>query len=431
MPSFPLGLKGAAINFGRLDSDFPYLLDIPQSQIETLLLDRATSLGTTLRWSCEVTGIEQDDHEVRVRLASGETERADYLVGCDGLRSFVRQAAGLPFPGAPNPGSVLLADLHLDGLPMTDAYGDLSDRGMLLVFPFRDGSCRTVLYDYARAGAGVSEPVTLDEVRTSLIRVTGQDFGPRDMTWSGRYRSESRQVPQYRAGRILLAGDAAHTHSPAGAQGMNTGLQDAVNLGWKLAAAAAGRAPGWLLDSYHDERYPVGRRRPRAGRPPVPAEHGPHGPAPGGPLGRAPDDRAAAAGAGLAGRDLLGGGHPVSAGRGRPVPDPALGPVHKLAGARLPRGTLDLAGGGTARLYGLFGEGRFALLEAAGQDGSTGAAELQARAPGAGQQRTGARPGRRRHRGPGAPGALPAVPGSPAPGRGAGPAGRLHCLGIG
>jgi glycine/D-amino acid oxidase-like deaminating enzyme len=84
VPSFPLGLKGAAINFGRLDSDFPYLLDIPQSQIETLLLDRATSLGTTLRWSCEVTGIEQDDHEVRVRLASGETERADYLVGCDG-----------------------------------------------------------------------------------------------------------------------------------------------------------------------------------------------------------------------------------------------------------------------------------------------------------------------------------------------------------
>ena len=259
VPSFPLGLKGAAINFGRLDSDFPYLLDIPQSQIETLLLDRATSLGTTLRWSCEVTGIEQDDHEVRVRLASGETERADYLVGCDGLRSFVRQAAGLPFPGAPNPGSVLLADLHLDGLPMTDAYGDLSDRGMLLVFPFRDGSCRTVLYDYARAGAEVSEPVTLDEIRTSLIRVTGQDFGPRDMTWSGRYRSESRQVPQYRAGRVLLAGDAAHTHSPAGAQGMNTGLQDAVNLGWKLGATAAGRAPGWLLDSYHDERYPVGR----------------------------------------------------------------------------------------------------------------------------------------------------------------------------
>jgi len=370
VPSFPLGLKGAAINFGRLDSDFPYLLDIPQSQIETLLLDRATSLGATLRWSCEVTGIEQDDHEVRVRLASGETERADYLVGCDGLRSFVRQAAGLPFPGAPNPGAVLLADLHLDGLPMTDAYGDLSDRGMLLVFPFRDGSCRTVLYDYARAGADVSEPVTLNEIRTSLIRVTGQDFGPRDMTWSGRYRSESRQVPQYRAGRILLAGDAAHTHSPAGAQGMNTGLQDAVNLGWKLAATAAGRAPGWLLDSYHGERYPVGQAvlaltgrqfrlntartaRRRAVRW---AAHRMIAPLP--PV----QSWLAATYSGVAIRYP-----PHGAG---PAPGPALGPVHKLAGARLPRGTLDLAGGGTARLYGLFGEGRFALLEAAQDDGT-------------------------------------------------------------
>ena len=153
----------------------------------------------------------------------------------------------------------MLADLHLDGLPMTDAYGDLSDRGMLLVFPFRDGSCRTVLYDYARAGAEVTEPVTLDEVRTSLIRVTGQDFGPRDMYWSGRYRSESRQVPAVpgTAGYCWPATRRTPIR-PAGAQGMNTGLQDAVNLGWKLGATAAGWAPGWLLDSYHDERYPVG-----------------------------------------------------------------------------------------------------------------------------------------------------------------------------
>ena len=141
---------------------------------------------------------------------------------------------------------------------MTDAYGDLSDRGMLLVFPFRDGSCRVVLYDYARADLPVTEPVTLEEVRASLLHIGGQDFGPRDMAWSGRYRSESRQAPAYRSGRIFLAGDAAHTHSPAGAQGMNTGLQDAVNLGWKLAAAARGGAPDWLLDSYHTERHPVG-----------------------------------------------------------------------------------------------------------------------------------------------------------------------------
>ena len=245
VPSFPLGPRGAAIRFGRLDSDFPYLLDMPQSQIEALLAGRATGLGAEIRWSAQVTGIEQDAAEVRVTLADGGVERAAYLAGCDGIRSFTRQAAGLPFPGAPNPGSVLLADLFLDGLPMTDAYGDLSDRGMLLVFPFRDGSCRVVLYDYARADVPVTEPVTLEEVRGSLARITGQDFGPRDMGWSGRYRSESRQAPAYRNGRIFLAGDAAHTHSPAGAQGMNTGLQDAVNLGWKLAAAAqAGRRTG-------------------------------------------------------------------------------------------------------------------------------------------------------------------------------------------
>jgi hypothetical protein len=177
------------------------------------------------------------------------------------------------------------------------------------------------------------------------------------------------------AGWILLAGDAAHTHSPAGAQGMNTGLQDAVNLGWKLGATAAGRAPGWLLDSYHDERYPVGRAvlaltgrqfrlntartaRRRAVRW---AAHRVIAPLP--PV----QDWLAATYSGVAIRYP-----PHGAG---PAPDPALGPVHKLAGARLPRGTLDLAGGGTARLYGLFGEGRFALLEAAGHDDSTGAAD--------------------------------------------------------
>jgi 2-polyprenyl-6-methoxyphenol hydroxylase-like FAD-dependent oxidoreductase len=362
VPTFPLGLKGAAISFGRLDSDFPYLLDMPQSQIEALLAGRATELGAEIRWSAQVTGIEQDADEVRVVLADGGVERAAYVVGCDGTRSFTREAAGLPFPGAPNPGAVLLADLFLDGLPMTDAYGDLSDRGMLLVFPFRDGSCRLVLYDYARADVPVTEPVTLEDVRTSLLHIAGQDFGPRDMAWSGRYRSESRQAPAYRNGRIFLAGDAAHTHSPAGAQGMNTGLQDAVNLGWKLAAAVRGWAPDWLLDSYHAERHPVGaavlslagrqfrlntaRTMPRrmlrwavhrvvAPLPPVQA-------------------RLARAYSGLAIR------YPETP-PGRPA---EAGAAHRLAGARLPPGRLTGPDGSTTRLYDLFHDGRFVLLEA-------------------------------------------------------------------
>jgi 2-polyprenyl-6-methoxyphenol hydroxylase-like FAD-dependent oxidoreductase len=141
---------------------------------------------------------------------------------------------------------------------MNAAYGEMSSAGMLLVFPFRDGSCRVVLYDYGRANADISEPVTLAEIADGLRRITGRDLGPRDMYWSARYRSESRQAPTYRSGRILLAGDAAHSQPPAGAQGLNTGLQDVVNLGWKLAAEIGGCAPGWLLGSCQAERHPVG-----------------------------------------------------------------------------------------------------------------------------------------------------------------------------
>lgn len=257
VPAFPLGPTGARIPFGVLHSDFPYLLDIPQSTIEELLAARAAELGVTVGWSRPVTGIEQDGSEVRV-TADGGRETADYVVGCDGIRSFARESLGIPFPGAPNPGSVILADLHVDGLPADRAHGELSQRGMLLVFPFRDGSARVVLYDYSRAGLPVTEPVTFAEVTASLAHVAGRDLGPRDLRWSGRYRSESRQVPCYRSGRVFLAGDAAHTHSPAGAQGLNLGLQDAMNLGWKLGAAVAGWAPPWLLDSYDRERRPVG-----------------------------------------------------------------------------------------------------------------------------------------------------------------------------
>jgi 2-polyprenyl-6-methoxyphenol hydroxylase-like FAD-dependent oxidoreductase len=366
VPSFPLGPRGAAIGFGGLDSDFPYLLDMPQSQIEGLLAGWAAGLGAEIRWSAQVTGIEQDTGGVTATLADGQAERAAYLAGCDGIRSFTRQASGLAFPGAPNPGSVILADLFLDGLPMTDAYGDLSDRGMLLVFPFRDGSCRVVLYDYTRAEVPVTDPVALDEVRGSLAAITGRDLGPRDLIWSGRYRSESRQAPAYRNGRIFLAGDAAHTHSPAGAQGMNTGLQDSVNLGWKLAVAAGGRAPAWLLDSYHAERHPVGAAvLALAGRqfwlntartPPRRAlrwaVHRMVAPLP-------PVQAWLARGySGLAVR------YPAAS-----LPD-GQGAPHPMAGARLPRGQVTAPDGSTTRLYDLFHNGLFVLLEAAAPEGN-------------------------------------------------------------
>jgi 2-polyprenyl-6-methoxyphenol hydroxylase-like FAD-dependent oxidoreductase len=353
VPSFPVGPRNVVIDFRRLDSDFPYLLDMPQSQIEDLLEQRARELGVEIVRNTRVTAVEQTADEVALTLEDGSIERAAYAVGCDGLRSTVRQCLGIPFPGVPNPGSVTLADVFLDGLPMTDAYGEITDAGLLLVFPFRDGSCRVVLYDYARGDVPVTEPVTAEEVRASLVRITGRDLGLRDMHWSSRYRSESRQVPSYRAGRVFLAGDAAHTHSPAGAQGLNTGFQDAFNLGWKLAAAVQGRAPAWLLDSYHDERHPVGaavlrltgrqfrlntaRTRPRRllrwaayhlvlPLPPV-------------------QTRLARTYSGIAIR------YPPRRG-GAPGP----------AGGRLPHGRLRGPGGRVTRLYDLFHDGRFVLF---------------------------------------------------------------------
>src|SRR5580704_236571 len=320
VPSFPLGPRGAAIGFGRLDSDFPYLLDMPQSQIEALLASWATGLGAEIRWSAEVTGIEQDAAEVRVTLADGTVERAAYLAGCDGIRSFTRQAAGLPFPGAPNPGSVLLADLFLDGLPMTDAYGDLSDRGMLLMFPFRDGSCRVVLYDYARAEVPVTAPVTLDEVRASLVAITGQDFGPRDLRWSGRYRSESRQVPAYQGER-----------HPVGAAVLAlAGRQFRLNT----ARTPPRRALRWAA------------HRIVAPLPPVQAR-----------LARTYSGLAIRYPAVPAGSPLAGAGAP-----------------HPLAGARLPRGRVTGTDGTTARLYDLFHNGLFVLLDAAAPEGNGAAA---------------------------------------------------------
>jgi 2-polyprenyl-6-methoxyphenol hydroxylase-like FAD-dependent oxidoreductase len=357
VPSFPLGPRGAMINFGVLDSDFPYLLDIPQSEIERLLLARALELGAEVRWSTAVESLRPDDAGVSVTLAGGGTARADYVVGCDGVHSFVRNARAIPFPGIHNPGSVILADLRLDGLAMDAAYGDLSRNGMLLIFPFRDGFCRVVLYDYALDGVPVTEPVTQAEVTGSLLRLAGRDFRPRDLRWSGRYQSESRQAPTYRAGRVLLAGDAAHAHSPAGAQGMNTGLQDAVNLGWKLGAALGGWGPDWLLDSYSAERHPVGAgvlalsgRQFRLN------------------TARSPARRALRWGV----HRLLVPLPPVQARLARdyagisisyPPVSPDGSTPHPIAGQRLPHGSVTLADGRRARLPELFRDGTFVLLD--------------------------------------------------------------------
>lgn len=251
-----------SLDLSRLPSRFPYLLITPQYEVERLLLRRALAAGARFVHNAEVTGLEQDADGVTVqaRGADGTTaaHRASYAVGTDGHRSAVRQALGLPFPGHSVIRSIVLADVRLDeqpaGLLSVNSTGD----AFAFIAPFGDGWYRVMGWD-RRSRLPETAPLDLDEVRDIARRALGSDYGMREARWLSRFHSDERQVPAYRVGRVLLAGDAAHVHSPAGGQGMNTGIQDAANLGWKLAAVLNGRADDTLIDTYQDERHPVGR----------------------------------------------------------------------------------------------------------------------------------------------------------------------------
>ncbi|WP_367323031.1 FAD-dependent monooxygenase [Streptomyces sp. HUAS ZL42] len=255
--------------FGRLTvaldtlpSRFNHLLVIPQYEVEKLLERRAVEAGVEFRYETEVTGLTQDADgvtvEVRTPGAQTATLRAAYVVGTDGMRSAVRSAIGLPFPGHSVIRSVVLADVRLAEEPETlltvNAVGD----AFAFLAPFGDGYYRVIGWNRAR-NVPDSEPLDLDEVKEVTRLALGRDFGMHDARWMSRFHSDERQAPAYRVGRVLLAGDAAHVHTPAGGQGMNTGLQDAANLSWKLAQVVNGHAPGTLLDTYQSERHPVGR----------------------------------------------------------------------------------------------------------------------------------------------------------------------------
>ena len=246
------------VDLGQLPSRFPYLLITPQYHVENVLRRRAERLGATLLHGAEVVGLEQDDAGVRLELAGGDHVQAGYAVGADGVNSRVRQALGLPFPGQKVLESIMLADVRLadapEGVLAVNAVGD----AFAFVAPFGDGWFRIFAWD-RRNQQPDSAPLDFAEIRDVTRRALGTDFGMHDPRWVSRFHSDERQVPAYRVGRVFLAGDAAHVHSPAGGQGMNTGIQDAANLGWKLAAAVHGWAPDDLLDSYHTERHAVGR----------------------------------------------------------------------------------------------------------------------------------------------------------------------------
>jgi 2-polyprenyl-6-methoxyphenol hydroxylase-like FAD-dependent oxidoreductase len=252
---------GLALALDTLPSRFNHLLVIPQYEVEKALLHRAEEAGVRFVYGTEVAGLRQDADGVtlEVRGPGGEPDElaADYVVGTDGMRSAVRTAIGLPFPGRSVIRSVVLADVRLDEEPESLLTANAVGDAFAFIAPFGDGYYRVIGWHRGR-DVPDSEPLGLDEVREIARLALGRDYGMRDARWMSRFHSDERQAPAYRVGRVFLAGDAAHVHTPAGGQGMNTGLQDAANLGWKLAAVFNGQVDAALLDTYQAERHPVG-----------------------------------------------------------------------------------------------------------------------------------------------------------------------------
>lgn len=241
-------------------SDFPtrhnYGLALGQNEIERILAEWVSELPVTLLYGREVTRFEQDEDGALVELSDGGSLRAKYLVGCDGGRSLVRKQAGIEFAGWEASTSYLIAEVEFADEP---AWGlRRGARGVNGLAKLDDGKrARIVLVE---PEVGTRDEPTLDELRQALVAVYGTDYGVHNPGWLSRFSDMARQAVSYRERRVLLAGDAAHVHSPSGGQGLNIGVQDAVNLGWKLAQVVKGTSPEGLLDSYHAERYPIAQR---------------------------------------------------------------------------------------------------------------------------------------------------------------------------
>jgi 2-polyprenyl-6-methoxyphenol hydroxylase-like FAD-dependent oxidoreductase len=242
-----------------LDTAHDYILGIPQPVTDRLLAERAVELGTQVRLGHEVVGIEQDDDGVTVELADGARLRSRWLVGCDGGRSLVRRLLGVEFPGQPAQTEWLLGEMEVTTPP--DELAAVVDEIRKTHRGFGIGPAGNGLHRAVVPAATVTEdrstPPTLEEFQTQLRAYAGTDFGVHSPRWLSRFTDATRLADQYRTGRVFLAGDAAHVHPPLGGQGLNLGIQDAFNLGWKLAAEENGWAPEGLLDSYHSERHPV------------------------------------------------------------------------------------------------------------------------------------------------------------------------------
>jgi 2-polyprenyl-6-methoxyphenol hydroxylase-like FAD-dependent oxidoreductase len=249
------GFAWTRLDISDLPTRHPYGLKLRQTRIERILADWAEQLGVPVYRRREVTGFTQDETGVEVTLSSGERLRAQYLVGCDGGRSLVRKKAGIDFPGSSPTLSNLMGEVEMREAPefglRHDALGfhglSKTESGRVLVVVTEGTLDRT-------------GPLSLRDLSEALVAVYGTDFGMQNPAWISRFTDAARQAASYREGRVLLAGDAAHIHHSVGGQGLNLGVQDAVNLGWKLAQVVKGVSPAGLLDRYHDERHPVAAR---------------------------------------------------------------------------------------------------------------------------------------------------------------------------
>ncbi|MFF2344706.1 FAD-dependent monooxygenase [Pseudarthrobacter sp. NPDC058119] len=342
------------LDLGGLPTRHPYTLALFQNHIERLLLEWVQGLSVEIRRGVEVTGVSADDDGAEVQLAGGGPVRARYVVGTDGGRSVVRRSAGIPMVGPDATRSSLIAEVKAAGEP--GQQGKVDARGIHGLYPLGGGMVRVVVTEAALGPA--TEP-TLADLREALTEVFGTDFGVHSPTWLSRFTDATRQAEAYRKGRVLLAGDAAHVHSPTGGLGIGLGLQDAVNLGWKLGQVVRGESREDLLDTYHAERHPAGERALKY----TMAQS----------LFQKADPRQEAL------RDLLGEVLRVD-GAGTPIAalvtglDVAYhpGPGHPLLGRRMP--DLDLAtAAGPATVYGLLHTAQPLLLECGGPALESGA----------------------------------------------------------
>lgn len=258
VPRWHFGMLENRIDFSVLDTPYPFILAIPQVRTEELLAEHALALGARILRGHTVTGLEQDDDSVTLFVTGpdGEyTRTASYVVGADGAGSTVRKAAGIAFPGTDTTSYGYVGEVRLTTPAVVSAH---NEHGALISVPVPGGRHRIAGVD--AHDDGTADQFTLEDLRATTIRVAGSDFGMHDPSWLSRFGNATRVAQTYRSGRVLLAGDAAHMHLPAGGVGLNVGVQDAMNLGWRLAAVARGAADPALLDGYHDERHPIGAK---------------------------------------------------------------------------------------------------------------------------------------------------------------------------